>query len=224
MKAVALAINSPGGAPGQSSLIARHIRRLANEKDIPVIAFCEDVAASGGYLLACAADEIFVNEYSIAGSIGVISASFGAQEAIEKIGITRRIYTAGKRKAMMDPFSEETPEDIARIKALQKDIHHRFIDWVRGSRKDRLPENAEVFEGDVWVGQGAVDIGLADGVGEMRPILHERFGKDVRFKEHGASKGGLLARLTGNRSATASLAEDAVEALDTRLAWLRYGL
>lgn len=223
VKAVALAINSPGGAPGQSSLIARHIRRLADEKKIPVIAFCEDVAASGGYLLACAADEIYVNEYSITGSIGVISASFGAREAIEKIGIERRVYTAGKRKVLMDPFSEETPEDVARIRALQQDIHRQFIAWVKGSRRERIAEDAELFEGDVWVGQNAVDVGLADGVGELRPSLKERFGEKIRFKDYGNARTGLIARLMG-RGSQASLADDLAETLDTRLAWSRYGL
>jgi serine protease SohB len=232
VKAVALAINSPGGAPGQSSLIARHIRRLADEKDIPVIAFCEDVAASGGYLLACAADEIFVNEYSIAGSIGVISASFGAQDAIQRIGVERRVHTAGERKVLMDPFSEERPEDVARLKALQKDIHARFIDWVKVSRKDRLIEGTPLFEGDVWVGERAVEVGLADGVGELKPVLKERFGKDVTFKDYGGEKRGLLARLMGRGVTGPSLgagigtgaADATIEAIEQRLAWSRYGL
>lgn len=232
VKAVALAINSPGGAPGQSSLIARHIRRLADEKDIPVLAFCEDVAASGGYLLACAADEIYVNEYSIAGSIGVVSASFGAQDAIARLGIERRVHTAGARKVLMDPFSEQTPEDVARLKALQRDIHARFIDWVRTARGGRLAEGEPLFEGDVWVGQRAVDAGLADAVGEMRPVLRERFGEDVVLREHGGRRGGLIARLLDRRVAGAGLgealgagaAEAAAEAVESRLAWARYGL
>ncbi len=228
VKAVALAINSPGGAPGQSSLIARHIRRLADEKEIPVIAFCEDVAASGGYLLACAADEIFVNEYSITGSIGVISASFGAQDAIKRLGIERRVHTAGERKVLMDPFSAERPEDIERLKSLQRDIHAQFIAWVQSARKDRIREDAPLFEGDVWVGQRAVEMGLADGVGELRPVLQERFGKDITFRDHGGRKGTLLARLLDRRVAGAQIgagaAEAAAETLESRLAWGRYGL
>ncbi len=223
VRAVALAINSPGGAPGQSSLIARHIRRLADEKEIPVIAFCEDVAASGGYLLACSADEIYVNEYSIAGSIGVISASFGAQEAIRRIGIERRVHTAGNHKVLMDPFREEKPEDIERLKSLQRDIHARFIDWVKGSRGDRLTDDEPLFEGDVWVGQRAVEVGLADGVGELRPVLQERFGRDITFREHGGRKGGLIARLM-DRRVGADIADGAAEALEARLAWGRFGL
>jgi len=231
VKAVALAINSPGGAPGQSSLIARHIRRLADEKDIPVIAFCEDVAASGGYLLACAADEIHVNEYSITGSIGVISASFGAQEAIRRIGIERRVHTAGNHKVLMDPFREERPEDVERLKSLQRDIHARFIEWVKGSRKDRLSTDVPLFEGDVWVGARAVEVGLADGVGELRPVMRARFGKDIAFRDHGSRRAGLLSRLLKRGVATdigtgigAGAADAAAEALESRLAWGRYGL
>lgn len=227
VKAVALAINSPGGAPGQSSLIARHIRRLADEKKIPVIAFCEDVAASGGYLLACAADEIYVNEYAITGSIGVISAGFGAVEAIEKIGIERRVHTAGKSKVLMDPFSPEKPEDIARLKGLQKDIHRLFIDWVTGSRKDKLDAQTELFEGDVWVGSRAIEVGLADAVGELRPVMRERFGKDIKFKECNALRKGLLGKLMG-RGAVAEMSagatDGALDAVEARLSWARFGL
>lgn len=228
-KAVALAINSPGGAPGQSSLIARHIRRLADEKNIPVLAFCEDVAASGGYLLACAADEIFVNEYSVMGSIGVISAGFGAKEAIDKLGIERRVYTAGKRKLLLDTFGEEDPEDVARLKALQGDIHARFIDWVKASRKDRINPEDELFEGDVWVGQKAVDIGLADGVGEMRDVLRGRFGDEIRLKDIGPGKSSLIGRLLGSSEAHGGtiggdFAETGAALIEERLIWARYGL
>ena len=225
-KAVALAINSPGGAPGQSSLIARHIRQLADEKEVPVIAFCEDVAASGGYLLACAADEIIVNEYTIIGSVGVISAGFGAHEAIAKLGIERRIYRAGKRKVLSDMFSEEDPDDVARLKELQRAIHERFIDWVKTRRGDRLDANAELFEGDIWVGAQALELGIADGVGQMREVLKERFGKDIRIKEFGAAPKGLLSRLTGGgaSAAGAGASEALLGGIEDRLEWSRYGL
>ncbi len=233
-KAVALIINSPGGSPSQSGLIARQIRRLADEKNIPVLAFCEDVAASGGYLLACAADEIFVDEYTVIGSIGVISASFGAVEAIEKIGVERRVYTAGKSKSLMDPFREEKPEDVERLDTILQAIHERFIAWVKGSRGERLDPERDYFQGDIWVGQGAVDLGIADGVGHLAPIIKERFGDDVKLREVGRKKPGLLSRLLGGGkgSLTSNTAESigagaAVAAVDTveeRALWARYGI
>jgi serine protease SohB len=242
-KAVALIINSPGGSPSQSGLIARHIRRLADEKDIPVLAFCEDVAASGGYLLACAADEIFVDEYTVIGSIGVISASFGAVEAIDKIGIERRVHTAGKSKSLMDPFREEKPEDVARLDTILHAIHERFIAWVKGSRGAKLKDDMDYFQGDVWVGQGAVDVGIADGVGHASAVLKERFGEDVTIREVSPKKPGLLSRLMGRANAGltplaadsasisgvasaagAGAAQAAVETLEDRALWARYGI
>ena len=233
-KAVALIINSPGGSPSQSGLIARQIRRLADEKNIPVLAFCEDVAASGGYLLACAADEIIVDEYTVIGSIGVISASFGAVEAIDKIGVERRVHTAGKSKSLMDPFREEKPEDVARLDTLLHAIHERFIAWVKGSRGTRLKDDVTYFEGDVWVGQGAVDVGIADSVGHAVPVLKERFGDEIAIKEVGAKKPGLLSRLMGrgNASLTSGAAESAgagaaraaIDAVEERALSARYGI
>ncbi len=233
-KAVALIINSPGGSPSQSGLIARQIRRLADEKKVPVLAFCEDIAASGGYLLACAADEIFVDEYTVIGSIGVISASFGAVDAIEKIGVERRVHTAGKSKSLMDPFREEKPEDVARLDTILQAIHERFIAWVKGSRGDRLDPETDYFQGDVWVGQGAVDVGIADGVGHLTPIIEDRFGEDVKVREIGRKKPGLLSRLLGGGkgSLTANAAESvgagaahaAVDAVEERALWARYGI
>jgi len=233
-KAVAMIINSPGGSPAQSGLIGRQIRRLSKEREIPVFAFCEDIAASGGYLLACAADEIFVDEYTVIGSIGVISASFGAVEAIDRIGVERRVHTAGKSKSMMDPFRPEKPEDVARLDGLLGAIHERFIAWVKGSRGTRLKDDVTYFEGDVWVGQNAVDVGIADGVGHMVEIMKERFGDDVKLREVSPRKPGLLARLTGraNASLTSGVAESAgagaaraaAEAIEERAMWARYGL
>jgi len=232
-KAVALIINSPGGSPSQSGLIARQIRRLADEKDIPVLAFCEDMAASGGYLLACAADEIFVDEYTVIGSIGVISASFGAVEAIDKIGVERRVQTAGKSKSLMDPFREQKPEDIERLDVILHTIHERFIAWVKGSRGKRLDETIDYFQGDVWVGQDAVDVGIADGVGHASAILKERFGEDVTINEVSRKKPGLLSRLMGGgnasltseaaESAGAGAAQAAIDAVEERALWARYG-
>ena len=238
-KAVALAINSPGGSPSQSGLLARHIRRRAEETGKPVLAFCEDVAASGGYLLACAADEIFVDEYTVAGSIGVISASFGATEAIHRIGVERRVHTAGERKQLMDPFRPETEEDRARLDRLLKTIHARFIDWVKERRGAKLGDDPNLFEADVWVGPNAVEVGLVDAVGHMRDVLRERYGEDVRLREHGRRRPSLLARLFGRGAAapggvhpsstlageaSTALVAAAVAAVEERAAWGRYGL
>lgn len=233
-RAVAMVINSPGGSPAQSGLIARHIRRLADEKKIPVLAFCEDVAASGGYLLACAADEIIVDEYTVIGSIGVVSASFGAVEAIDKIGVERRVHTAGKSKSLMDPFKPEKPEDVARLDKLLKAIHEQFIGWVITSRGDKLEEGVDHFQGDVWVGQQAIDTGIADAIGHLRPVVRERYGKDIKLKEFGTKKPSLFSRLMGassarvNESLSASAASSAVnaavDAVEARALWSRYGL
>jgi serine protease SohB len=179
-KAVALAINSPGGSPVQSALIYERIRHLSREKDIPVLAFVEDVAASGGYWLACAGDEIYVNAASVVGSIGVVSAGFGFEGAIEKLGVTRRVYTAGKRKVMLDPFQPENPDDIAHLKDLQQDIHDQFTALVRHRRGSKLTAGEdELFSGAFWTGRKAVEFGLADKHGELRQTLKERFGDKV---------------------------------------------
>ena len=182
-KAVALAINSPGGSPVQSSLIYDRIRHLSQENNIPVITFVEDVAASGGYWLACAGDEIYVNGASVLGSIGVVSAGFGFEGAIEKLGVTRRIYTAGKRKVMLDPFQPEHKEDIEHLKALQQDIHNQFTNLVRSRRGTKLnaPED-DLFSGAFWTGEKAIELGLADKIGELRQVLKNRFGKEVVIK------------------------------------------
>jgi len=180
--AVALAINSPGGSPVQSALIAARIRRMADEKSVPVIAFCEDVAASGGYWLACAADEIFADANSILGSIGVVSAGFGFHEAIGRLGVERRVHAAGARKALLDPFRPEDEDDVARLKHLQRGIHAHFIDHVKRSRGARLRgEEDTLFSGDIWLGPEALALGLIDGLGHLVPTLKARFGENVRF-------------------------------------------
>jgi len=174
-------VNSPGGFPVQSTLIAKRIRDLAQERQVPVLAFCEDVAASGGYWLACAADEIFAQESSVIGSIGVISSGFGFQEAIAKLGIERRLYTAGEKKSLLDPFQPEKPEDVKRLEALQSDIHASFMDLVRSRRGKRLKgDEKDVFSGAFWTGRRALELGLVDGIGDLRTVLRDRFGDKVR--------------------------------------------
>ncbi len=214
--ALALVINSPGGSPVQSSLIAARIRRLAAEKGVYVHAFVEDLAASGGYWLACAADQIWVDASSIVGSIGVIFASFGFPDWMAQHGIERRVVTAGKSKSLADPFLPQKPEDIARLRALQGPIHDAFIAHVKARRGPRLAE-ADLFNADVWVGQKAVDLGLADGVAHMVPKLKALYGDKVRLVPLGQKK-GLLGRFG------LSLAEDALSAVEERALWARYGL
>lgn len=216
-KAVVLEVNSPGGSPVQSSLIGARIRRLADEKDVPVIAFVEDVAASGGYWLAAAADEIFADDSSVVGSIGVISASFGAHEFLAKQGIERRVHTAGKSKSMLDPFRPENPEDVERLKGLLEDIHSNFKDHVSARRKGKLPEDTDLFTGEVWLARKAVELGLIDGIGHLKPMLTERFGEKVKFRRYGVRK-PILSRFG------AKMMDDAVESLEERSAFARFGL
>jgi len=215
--AVALVINSPGGSPVQSSLIAARIRRLAAEKDVKVYAFVEDVAASGGYWLACAADEIWVDASSIVGSIGVIYSSFGFQDLIGKHGVERRVHTAGKSKSMLDPFRAENPEDIEKLKSWQGQIHDTFIDHVKSRRGTRLVDNDDLFTGEIWVGGGSVDVGLADGIGHVVPKMKELFGDKVRFIPYG-QKRGLFQRLG------ARVADDALGLVEDRSLFARFGL
>ncbi len=216
-KAVALVINSPGGSPVQSSLIAARIRRLAQEKSIPVHAFVEDVAASGGYWLACAGDDIWVDESSLVGSIGVIFASFGFPELMARQGIERRVHTAGKSKSLADPFLPEKPEDVARLKAIQEPIHHAFIAHVQRSRGTRLKADADLFNADVWVGQQSVELGLTDGIGHLVPRMKALYGDKVRLVPHGVRK-GFLARF-GAQAVSGALAE-----VEDRVAYARFGL
>ncbi len=230
-RAVALAINSPGGSPVQSHLIFRRIRQLAEENKVPVLAFIEDVGASGGYMIACAGDEIFCDRSSIVGSIGVVGASFGLDKAIEKLGIERRVYTAGDRKVMLDPFLPENPEDVQRLKAIQQDIHGDFIALVKGSRGGKLrgPESA-LFSGEYWAGGKALEYGLVDRLGDLREILRERFGEKVKTPVI-ADRGWLGRRLAGVGETELSdpmrrtgLAEELVSALEARAMWSRFGL
>ncbi len=227
-KAVALAINSPGGSPVQSHLIFRRIRELADEHKLPVLSFIEDAGASGGYMLACAGDEIVCDPSSIVGSIGVVGATFGLDKAIEKLGIERRVYTSGDRKVTLDPFLPENPEDVRRLKAIQNDIHEGFIALVKERRGTRLtgPESA-LFSGEYWAGAKARELGLVDGLGDLRSVLRERFGEKVRMPLI-AEKGWFGRRLQGvgqrALSTDGGLAGDVLSTLEARAIWARYGL
>ena len=230
-KAVALVINSPGGSPVQSRQIYLRIRQLAEEKKLPVLVFVEDVAASGGYMIACAGDEIFCDPSSILGSIGVVGGSFGFQELIKKIGVERRLYTAGAHKAMLDPFLPENPDDVSRLKALQREIHDIFIALVKGSRGARLKGADDVlFTGEYWAGDTSVSLGLADAIGDLRSTLRARYGEKVQTPLI-APASGMLSGLLGRRSPgavsawenTANLPEQMISALESRAIWAKFG-
>lgn len=218
--AVALIINSPGGSPVQSSLIAARIRRLADETRIPVHAFVEDVAASGGYWLACAADDIWTDATSIVGSIGVISAGFGLDGFIERHGISRRVHTAGVSKSFMDPFRPETPEDIARLEILLSDMHVSFVDWVTSRRGARLKRD-DLFTGEFWTGRQALDTGLIDGLAHAVPRLKEIYGDKVRLIPF-AQRRSLLRRFSAQIGAEAM--SGITQTVEERALWSRYGL
>ena len=215
--AVALQINSPGGSPVQSSLIGARIRRLSDEKKVPVFAFVEDVAASGGYWLASAADEIWADESSVVGSIGVISAGFGAHEFLAKQGIERRVYTAGKSKSMLDPFREENPEDVARLKGILEDLHQNFILQIKSRRGNKLTDEVDLFTGEVWLARKAQQLGLIDGIGHIAPKMKERFGDKVKFRRYEMRRPFL-------RRFGAQMVDDAVTGLEERAAFARFGL
>ncbi|WP_103334285.1 S49 family peptidase [Pseudotabrizicola formosa] len=215
--AVALVINSPGGSPVQSSLIASRIRRLSVEKTVPVHCFVEDIAASGGYWLATAADQIWVDESSLVGSIGVIYASFGFHELMQKNGVERRVHTAGRSKSFADPFKPERPEDVERINAMLAPLHENFIAQVKARRGARLKPDADLFNADIWVGRASVDNGLTDGVGHLVPKMKEMFGDKVRLVPYGQRR-GLLQRFGMTMSDTL------MASVEERALWARYGL
>ena len=232
-KAVALMINSPGGSPVQSRQIYVRIRQLAAEKKLPVLVFVEDVAASGGYMIACAGDEIFCDPSSIMGSIGVVGGAFGFQDLIKKIGVERRLYTAGAHKAMLDPFLPENPDDVARIKAIQREIHALFIALVKQSRGARLKGTDDVlFTGEYWAGETSVSLGLADAIGDLRSTLRGRYGDKVLTPVVAPST-GLLSGLLGRKSAGAGtlasldgftgLPDELISALESRAIWAKFG-
>jgi signal peptide peptidase SppA len=235
-KAVALVINSPGGSPVQSRQIYLRIRQLAAEKKLPVLVFVEDVAASGGYMIACAGDEIFCDPSSILGSIGVVGGTFGFQELIKKIGVERRLYTAGAHKAMLDPFLPENPDDVARVKALQREIHAIFIALVKQSRGAKLKGSDDVlFTGEYWAGETSVSLGLADAIGDLRTVLRARYGDKVKTPVIAPSTGllsGLLGRKSGGAATLAALAssdavaglpDELISALEARAIWAKFG-
>jgi len=240
-RAVALVINSPGGAPAQSHLIFRRVRQLAEEKKLPVLAFVEDVGASGGYMLACAADEIIADPFSIVGSIGVVSGGFGFEKLMDKIGIERRLYSSGERKAMLDPFLPEKPEDVKRLKAIQKDIHEQFIALVKARRGGKLNgADKTLFSGEFWTAQHAQELGLIDQIGELRATLRARYGEKVKLQLISPERGffarripglaALVSRQSAGQSAGlgaglgAGLAAELISALEERAIWSRYGL
>ncbi|WP_373355062.1 S49 family peptidase [Pseudoroseicyclus sp. CXY001] len=214
--AVALAINCPGGSAAQSSLISARIRRLSEEKKVPVFAFCEDVAASGGYWLACSADEIFVDDTSMVGSIGVIAASFGLNEFIARHGIERRVHTAGESKSLLDPFRPEQPEDVARLDTWLHQLHEAFIAHVKARRGTKLADE-DLFTGNIWIGRAAIEKGLADGVGHLVSEMKRRFGEKTRFRTYGPKR-GLMARLG------VAAVDSALAGIENRLAFSRFGL
>lgn len=224
-KAVALSLNSPGGSPVQSALIAQRIRLHAAEKGLPVIAFVEDVAASGGYWLACAADEIIADPSSIVGSIGVISSGFGFQDLIARIGVERRVHTSGENKSMLDPFRPEQPDDVVRLKRLQAEIHDGFKDWVRQRRGKLLKgEESMLFTGEFWTARRGIEFGLVDGFGELRATLQARYGDKVRLPVIGPRR-RLLARFglqTGG--GIGDIGPYTLAALEERALWQRFGL
>ncbi|MEQ8281853.1 MAG: S49 family peptidase [Parvibaculum sp.] len=239
-KAVALIVNSPGGSPVQSSLIYKRIRALAEEKSLPVYAFAEDVAASGGYMIACAADEIYADESSVVGSIGVVSAGFGFTGLIEKLGVERRVHTSGESKAMLDPFQPEKPEDVARLEALQEEVHENFKALVRKARGDRLKtDDPAIFSGAFWAGAGALERGLIDGLADLRSHMRGLYGDKVKLRlvvqraPWWRPGGGISSRLRPSFPAIgggfaaemgAGLADGLIAAAEKRSLWSRFGL
>jgi signal peptide peptidase SppA len=233
LSAVALAINSPGGAPVQSALLGKRIRQLADEKSVPVFAFAEDVAASGGYWLALAADEIYGEEASLLGSIGVVTASFGVDRLIERYGVERRLHTAGDRKSLLDPFLPEDPSDVARLKTLQHDIHDSFKEHVRRRRAGKIdPADDSLFSGEVLTGRMALARGLIDGIGDLRSVMRARFGDNVRLvpishqrrRRWWLPRFGPSARPEAPGGVVAGAAAEILDWLEARALWARFGL
>ena len=232
-KAVGIIVNSPGGSPVQAALIGQRLRELSEEHELPVYAFCEDVAASGGYWIACAADEVYAHENSVVGSIGVVSAGFGFPGLLEKLGVERRVHTAGERKAMLDPFRPEDPKDVEHLEQLQREVHESFKTLVRDRRKERLKASEDtLFSGAFWTGKTALEFGLLDGLGTPREVLRKRFGDKVKLPVIQAQRSWLRRRLPfgallaeGESGARAAgWASGVISAAEERALWARYGL
>jgi len=220
LKAVVLQINSPGGSPVQSEMISKRIRDLSEDKNIPVLAFVEDVAASGGYWLACAADEIFASKASIIGSIGVVSSGFGFDKAIKKIGVDRRLYTSGENKAILDPFLPENKDDIKRLKDIQKELHNQFISFVKSRRGSKITnKNKDLFTGAFWSGEKSLELGLIDDYGEMKSVLKQRFGENVKIKEFAPKK-----KLFGFSNLFSGAIEIFISKIEERISFKKFGL
>ena len=220
LQAVALQINSPGGSPVQSEMISKRIRDLSEKKNVPVLAFVEDVAASGGYWLACAADEIFASKASIIGSIGVVSSGFGFDKAIKKIGVDRRLYTSGENKAILDPFLPENKDDINRLKGIQEELHNQFISFVKSRRGSKVMNgNKDLFSGAFWSGEKSLEIGLIDAYGEMKSVLKERFGENVKIKEFAPKK-----KLFGFSNLLSGALDILIYKIEERINFKRFGL
>jgi serine protease SohB len=228
LKAVALAVNSPGGAPVQSALLYRRIRQLATEKKVPVFAFAEDVAASGGYWLLLAGDEIYADAASIVGSIGVVTSSFGFAEVLKRLGVERRLHTSGRDKSLLDPFLSEDPREVERLERLQRDLHDTFKSAVEERRGAKLSKTAELFEGEIFSGRRAVELGLVAGLGDLRGIMRDRFGEDVRLRMLESARARRWWRLPGvarvTRAGLGDLLDEVVAAIEERLHWSRFGL
>ena len=226
VKAIVLLVNSPGGSPVQSALIANRIRDLAKEKEVPVYCFIEDLAASGGYWLSCAADKIYAMESSIIGSIGVISSGFGAVEALKKIGIERRVYSEGKNKGLLDPFLPEKKEDINQIKTIQKDLHNQFINWVKKRRGKRLKaKDTVLFNAGIWSGVKSKELGLIDGIGDYYTIMRATFGDDIKFKDFSKKTSWIKQRFFSSKLNSfneASIIEALIDKVEEKIIWSKY--
>jgi signal peptide peptidase SppA len=233
--AVAIQINSPGGSAVQSRQIFQRIRDLSREKNVRVYMFAEDVMASGGYMIACAGDEIYADPSSIVGSIGVLYASFGLVDAIRKLGVERRVHTAGEKKMALDIFQPENPDDIERLKEIQRVIHREFIDLVRERRGRKIEMHGdELFTGEFWSGRQALELGLVDGIMDLRTKMRELYGEKVRLRLISAERGFLRWRVPGGigsaldasmaRTASVSLADDVISAIEARAIWAKFGL
>jgi signal peptide peptidase SppA len=229
LKAVALAVNSPGGSPVQSAMIAKRIRALAAEKEVPVYAFAEDVAASGGYILLAAADTLYADPSSIIGSIGVVSSGFGFTDLIDKLGVERRLHTAGEKKSMLDPFLPEKEDERVRLRAIQDEMHNTFKGYVRERRQGKLESGGDdLFTGEYWTGTRAEELGLVDGLGDLRTVMREKFGDRVKLKLVGPRRRRLRSLLNPLSPSSAigaeTWADELIDAIERRAAWARFGL